>query len=223
MTQDNTIATPRAYLFDEVFAYDVTATCEEPAPAADEIEAMIEAARQEGYARGQEDGKRAAAEANDAKLASGVDRLLKAIKSATAKVDSEMGRIEEEAVHFALSAARKLASALIERQPAAELEALLRVCLSELRNTPHLVVRVCVEQADELSERLEVVSRETGFAGEVVVLPDNEIAPGDGRIDWADGGLVRHREAIDKALEEAVNRFLAARAKAPAERNTDDG
>ena len=37
------------------------------------------------------------------------------------------------------------------------------------------------------------------------------MAPGDCRIEWADGGLVRDRAATEAAIGEAVSRYVAAR------------
>jgi flagellar assembly protein FliH len=46
------------------------------------------------------------------------------------------------------------------------------------------------------------------------VIGENEIAPGDCRIEWADGGIVRERAATEAAIGEAVARYIAARGKA---------
>ena len=37
------------------------------------------------------------------------------------------------------------------------------------------------------------------------------LAPGDCRIEWADGGLTRDRAAVAAAISEAVSRYVAAR------------
>jgi len=37
------------------------------------------------------------------------------------------------------------------------------------------------------------------------------MAPGNCRIEWAEGGVVRDRDATLRAIEEAVNRYIAAR------------
>jgi len=42
-------------------------------------------------------------------------------------------------------------------------------------------------------------------------LGEPEIAMGDGRLEWADGGLVRDSTAICDAIEKAVSAWLDAR------------
>jgi len=47
--------------------------------------------------------------------------------------------------------------------------------------------------------------------GRLVVLAQPDIAPGDCRIEWADGGLVRERAAAEAVIAEAVSRYVAVR------------
>jgi flagellar assembly protein FliH len=44
-----------------------------------------------------------------------------------------------------------------------------------------------------------------------VVLGEADIALGDCRLEWADGGVVRDRAAAATLIDEAVARYVAAR------------
>jgi flagellar assembly protein FliH len=44
----------------------------------------------------------------------------------------------------------------------------------------------------------------------LVVIAEPDIALGDCRIDWADGGVTRDRVATEAAIADAVSRYLAA-------------
>jgi flagellar assembly protein FliH len=46
------------------------------------------------------------------------------------------------------------------------------------------------------------------------VLAEPEIAPGDCKIEWADGGIVRDTAKIDSAIGSAIGRYLGARPSA---------
>jgi flagellar assembly protein FliH len=61
---------------------------------------------------------------------------------------------------------------------------------------------------------LEETARGGGFDGRLVVLAEPEIAPGDCRIEWADGGVVLERAAIEVKISELVGRYLASRDQA---------
>ena len=52
-----------------------------------------------------------------------------------------------------------------------------------------------VEPVDALMQRM---ARERGFEGRLVILGEPDIAPGDVRLEWADGGVVRDRARIER-------------------------
>ena len=120
-------------------------------------------------------------------------------------------RLETEAVQVAVAVGAKLAPELIAREPFAEVSALATECFRHLVKTPHVSVRIGIELYDEAKERLEDIARTRGFEGRLVVLPDPELQPGDCRIEWADGGLIRERAAALASIDETVARYVAAR------------
>ena len=44
-----------------------------------------------------------------------------------------------------------------------------------------------------------------------MVTPDETIAPGDCRIEWAEGGVIRDQAATGSAIDEMVSRYISAR------------
>jgi flagellar assembly protein FliH len=46
-------------------------------------------------------------------------------------------------------------------------------------------------------------------------MAEPDIEPGDCRIEWADGGLKRDRLATERAIAEAVERYVASRRGGP--------
>ncbi|NLH79883.1 MAG: flagellar assembly protein FliH, partial [Phyllobacteriaceae bacterium] len=112
---------------------------------------------------------------------------------------------------LAVVAAEKLAARLIEEQPLAEIRALLADCLGPLRKAPHLVVRLDARDAAALDPEVTRIARETGFEGRIVILGEDDLARGDCRIEWADGGILRDRAALAAEIETVVDRWVAAR------------
>ena len=62
-----------------------------------------------------------------------------------------------------------------------------------------------------LRERLQGIAEGRGFEGKLIVLAEAAIAPGDCRLEWADGGLARDRAQLEAAITDAVDRYLAVR------------
>jgi flagellar assembly protein FliH len=119
--------------------------------------------------------------------------------------------METEAVDVAVAVARKLCSALIAVEPLGEITGLVRDCFSHLVSTPHLVVRINDSLYDVARERIEQLAKRSGFEGRLVILAEPEIATGDCRIEWADGGVVLERAAIEAKIDELVGRYIASR------------
>jgi flagellar assembly protein FliH len=147
------------------------------------------------------DAQRRSAAALEA-IAAALDRLAQGLGTVEA-------RLEAEAVEVAVAAARKLAPALIAREPLAELVALATECFTHLVATPHVVVRVSEAVYAEARERLEAIVKARGFTGRLVVLAEPDMQPGDCRIEWADGGIVRDRAATEAAIGELVGRYIS--------------
>jgi flagellar assembly protein FliH len=120
-------------------------------------------------------------------------------------------RLEAEAVDVAYAVASKLAPALIAREPLAEIQALATEAFRQLLASPHVVVRVSDKLYDVAREKLEEISRQTGFEGRLVMLGEPDIAEGDCRIEWADGGVTRDRQAAQTLIADTVHRFVTAR------------
>ena len=66
--------------------------------------------------------------------------------------------------------ARKLAPALIAREPFAEISALASDCFRELIASPHIAVRVNDALYAAAREKLDDIARARGFEGRLVVL-----------------------------------------------------
>ncbi|SDG53843.1 FliH/SctL family protein [Pelagibacterium luteolum] len=176
-----------------------------------EFEALIAAARQNGYQQGLRAGQQTV-EAQSAKtLATAADKLAAQVAEALADIETYEQRHLADSVDLAASVGRKLAAHLIARQPQTELAALVSECMASLEKAPHLVIRCHPDLCDAMRAAAEERMKVSGFSGRLVVLGDPDIKLGDGRIEWADGGLVRDINAISSEINARVSAYLAAR------------
>jgi len=199
---------PAKFLFDVDFA--AGSEREATIPLAEHAAKLVEAeaaAHSKGYAEAQRD---AGVEA-DRRIAGALERVAVSIVEANTALQAIEARLECEAVEVAVAVARKLAPALIEREPFAEISALASNCFRELIASPHIAVRVNEALYAAVREKLDGVARAHGFEGRMVVLGEPGIAAGDCRIEWADGGINREQAAADTAIGEAVARYVSAR------------
>lgn len=204
------MAAPAKFLFDTDFAAPERATREKAATAAEIAQKVAEAearAYQNGFAAGQREAK---AE-SDRRIALAMEQINVAIRGVASGIGNIETRMETEAVEVAIAVAKKLCADLVAAEPLGEVIALVKDCFSHLAATPHLVVRINDALYDAAREKIERLAKQSGFEGRLVILAEPEIATGDCRIEWADGGVVLERGAIAAKIDEMVGRYIASR------------
>lgn len=205
---------PAKYLFDIDFAPGPKAST---AISVTEHKALLAEAETRGYRNGFQAAETEMKAETARRLAVALEQTAEMLNIMAQGLKGIEARLEAEAVDVAYAVAAKLAPALIAREPLAEIEALATGCFRQLLASPHVVVRVSDRLYDAAREKLEEISKLTGFEGRLVMLGEPEIADGDCRIEWADGGVTRDRAAAESLIAETVHRFVAAR------RNPADG
>lgn len=111
----------------------------------------------------------------------------------------------------AVAVARKLCAALVAAEPLGEITGLVRDCFAHLVSTPHLVLHINDSLYEAAHDKIEKLAKQSGFEGRLVILAEPEIETGDCRIEWADGGVVLERAAIDAKINELVGRYMASK------------
>ena len=177
----------------------------------EELQAGVATAEQRGYQRGVTAAEAQARTEAERRTAVAYERIGSVLGGIAGEMKSIEGRLEAEAVEVAVAVARKLAPALVAREPLAEIAALATECFSAFLTAPHVVVRVNSELYEAAREQLDELARSRGFEGRLVVLGEAEIASGDCRIEWADGGVIRERATLASAIDDLVARYVAAR------------
>jgi flagellar assembly protein FliH len=179
------------------------------------ISAMLAAARDEGFREGCRHGEQSAVAETGRRLAAAAEALAGRIAQSAADLDAARLQTLADAVALAAAVGRKLATSLIAREPAAEIETLIAECLGSLDAVPHLVIRCAPDLADAVRDIATARIAESGFAGRLVVLGEPGIGPGDARIEWADGGVVRDVGLLTAEIDARIDEFLTARGALP--------
>jgi flagellar assembly protein FliH len=176
--------------------------------------AAHETAVAEAEARGYRNGL-SAAEAQmrteaERRSATALERISLTLNGLVQKFSAIERKLEAEAVEVAVAVAGKLAPALLAREPLAEIAQLATNCFAELRHVPHIAVRVNAQDHTIAQDLLTKIAAAQGFEGRLIVMGDDKVAPGDCRLEWADGGVVRDSAATAGLIDEAVQRYTTA-------------
>jgi flagellar assembly protein FliH len=199
---------PAKFLFDLDFA--AKAAPPDTLPLA-EHHARLAEAESAGYAKGFAAGQAEARAETARKLALALEKITERIERIGNGLTGIEARLEAEAVDVAVAVARKLAPTLIAREPLGEIAALVTECVRHLTAAPHIAIRVSDALYDSAQAQLTDIAGRLGFQGRLVILADPELAEGDCRVEWADGGITRDRAATEAAVADTVGRFVTAR------------
>ena len=203
------MAAQAKYLFDDDFGATPKAAEKPLAPAelAIKLAEAESAGFRAGFAAAEKEGTAVAAR----RTAVAFEQIGDALDRTARGVAAVEQRLETEAVELAATIARKLAPELVLREPFAEVAALASECLKQLTSAPHVVVRVNDALHEIATAQLGEIAHARGFQGRLVVLAEPEIALGDCKIEWADGGVIRDQARTDLIIGHAIGRYLGAR------------
>jgi flagellar assembly protein FliH len=204
------MSAPAKFLFDADFGTGRDRPAEQAIS-----KAALQLAVADAEARGHRAGYAAAqadiAAQSQRRMAAALEQIAGGLAALTSGLYAIEQRLEAEAVEVAHAVGAKLASELIAREPFAEIAALAADCLDHVIGAPHVVVRINDALYADAHERLAEIARLRGFEGRLVVLAEPDVALGDCRIEWADGGLNRERAKAEAAINEAVAAYVAGR------------
>ena len=165
---------------------------------------QIDALKKESYDAGFAAGKAAGL---DEQTAQQTD-VLKSIDQNTAALIKNINTIAQEQAEqtrsLALAIAKKILPTFMSQNGLQEIEALVTETIREMAREPRMVVRVHESEFDALNEKIQAIATQRAFPGKIVILADAEIASGDCRIEWADGGVERNTPATMKSIEQTL-------------------
>jgi flagellar assembly protein FliH len=205
------MSAPAKFLFDVDFA---TGRDQEQATSKAALELAVADAEARGHRAGYAAAQADIAAESERRVAAALEQIAATLAALAGGLHDIEQRLGAEAVEVAHAVGAKLASELIAREPFAEIAALAADCFDHVIGTPHVVVRINDALYADAHERLEQIARSRGFEGRLVVLAEPDVALGDCRIEWADGGLNRDRAKAEAAINEAVAAYVAVRRSA---------
>jgi flagellar assembly protein FliH len=196
------MAATAKYMFDQDFARNA-APEEKPIPRAEYLLKLAEAERA-GFEKAEQEGLAVAAR----HMAIALERIAATMERTTQALGGIQRHMESQAIQLATAIARKLAPALVTREPMAEIEALAAECFGQILSAPHVIVRINEALLDTTRQRVEEIARNRGYEGRLVVIGEPDIAVGDCKIEWADGGIIRDQAKIELIISKAIGRYL---------------
>lgn len=162
------------------------------------------------FSEGQEAGR---AEALNS-LEQSCEALLRNIFTATQNLeqrqDEQIALMQREAAKLAYAIIEKLAPAVVERTPLAEIELLVGQCLKNSPLEPRLVIRVDDAILPALQDKLEEMKHASGYPGQIILISEPMPHISDCRVEWANGGVERDFKSLMRTIESTIQHFIDA-------------
>jgi flagellar assembly protein FliH len=197
------------------FMFDIDFGAPKPANTVllSEHEAKVGEAETRGYRNGFTAGQQEAAAESARRLAIAMESVARFAVDPDARAFG--GRVpgrERKRWRLRSRPDASCAETLIAREPLRrDRGAGRRTASRDLVTTPHL--SWCASMTRFTNWRRKnstAIARQTGFEGRLVIMAEPDIAVGDCRIEWADGGVMRDRRGRGRSDRRTVKRFVEA-------------
>jgi len=177
-----------------------------PAPTFSEEE--LAAAQQQSF----QDGKAAGLQEANAQFEHVIATALSQIAQSIPTVFEQHAHIQKEheaqALEVATAVSKKIIPAYAEKNGLEEIIQVVQRCMEPLHTEPRIIVKVHESLREDVQEKLKKIADNLGFEGRVVVMANDDIVPGDCRIDWSEGGAERNSEVLWQQIDEIIDRNL---------------
>ena len=181
---------------------------EEVAPTFSETE--VNAARDEGFARGKNEGIRESAGAIERQISDTLGTVDERLTHLISDQEQSNAANAGDAVTVAMTIVRKIFPHLNRRHALDEVEGLVEQSMEKIVNEPRVTIHVGAALYDSLNQRLTAIVSKAGYGEKVVLRADSTLLEGDCLIEWAEGGAERNTTAMWQEIDEIIERNLGA-------------
>lgn len=165
---------------------------------------QYDALKQEAYDQGFAMGKKAGIDEQTSQLMALLNAIGVKIDHMAGTMQAIQNNNDAYVRRLAVAMLTKFVPDLTARHGLQEVEAMVAKVVTEMAHEPRLVVRIHESQFDAVDKKIASITEQKAYSGKIVVLADADVAPGDCRIEWADGGIERNAQALQTMLEETV-------------------
>ncbi|MBL4803037.1 MAG: hypothetical protein JKY45_14225 [Emcibacter sp.] len=162
------------------------------------------------FAEGQEAGRTEILDSLQQSCENLLQNIFTASQNLAARQEEQVALMHKEAAKLAFTIIQKLAPAMVEKTPLAEIELLVEKCLKNSPLEPRLVIRVDETLLPILQDKLEDMKKASGYPGQVILIGEAMTHISDCRVEWANGGVERDFTSLMSTIDNTVQLFIDA-------------
>lgn len=171
---------------------------------------------EEGYAKGYSAAKQDADDINKKTLET-IDAIQKQLAKINVEKASHSKKLTEDVTSLSLQIARKISEVSLQQNQLQEIEKTIEKTLGMLFDEPKIIINVSGEVANFVNEKIKSIKEESGFLGDVEVLPDQAMDAGSCNIQWQSGGAVHDKQEIWGQINAIIESSMGLKQTAPAQ------
>ncbi len=167
----------------------------------------LAATRQAAFEEGRQSGIAEMAQKSEAEVSR---QLIEQLATLSTQDDERRREIAQDCGQVLQAICTRMVPRLVEEGPLTEIFGIVQDCLATQPNEPRIVVRVAHDISEAVQQRLSELSGQSGYNGELILVPDDALSRNDCSVLWADGGAERRCDEIWSQIEELLSRTLGA-------------
>lgn len=193
---------------------DVVVLHEEPvAPVFSQAD--MARAHAEGVAEGRREAQALAAEDTKQRIADACEMIGERLTETLAAARATDAAIAAQATALATAIVDKLLPDLSRRGALGEIARVTQAVMEQVLDQPKLTITVAGALREAAAERLLALAAFRGFAGQIDVTADDDMAAGDCRITWSGGGACRDIAALRTTIDAIITDTIGPPEAAP--------
>lgn len=189
---------------------EVEQTAPEPEPEEPSFsEDDLRMARAEGYEQGRQEGLNQATDAHTQIVAATLGQIAQHMGQLFADRLADREQAMHDGVAVASVISRKLLPDLSAKNALGEVTRVVEEALDLTFDEPKLTIWLHPSLAEDMAGYLREAASQAVQAGGVAIVVDENLPPGDCKVEWADGAAYRDTAAIWQQIDEVIERHLA--------------
>lgn len=177
----------------------------------------IAQARQEGLNAGKEEARAETLNGIEMKISDSLDVIGNRLANLNQIQADSIARISEDAASLAFAVAKKIFPVLNEKGALEEVTTVIEDVLQRLVQEPRISIKVAIEQSEKIKERVDNYVQEKGFDGNISVIGEENLSPGDVTIEWSDGSASRNSASLIEEIDDIIAQNLGISAVSEAQ------
>ncbi len=164
----------------------------------------LSAAREAGFVEGRAAAAEEACRSNEGQLIEVATKLVDRVAALVAQDDERRSEIAQDCAWVLRCICERAIPSLAANETVNSIVEVVRECLKAQTDEPRIVIRVANEVSHAIEPLLADLSKQAGFSGKLILIPDEALNRLDCAVLWADGGAERDYQHIWSQIEQLL-------------------